>query len=58
MDGTLILTRSGNVFPRDCNDWQLFSPVVPEKIRKLYNEGYKIVVFTNQAAIDRFKKIR
>ncbi|KAK9296462.1 hypothetical protein QLX08_009518 [Tetragonisca angustula] len=51
MDGTLIKTKSGLVFPKDCDDWQLIYPDVPKKLRKLHNDGYKIVVFTNQKSI-------
>lgn len=48
MDSTLIKTQSGQVFPKDHNDWQLIYPEVPGKLKKLYKEGYKIVIFTNQ----------
>ncbi|KOC62530.1 Bifunctional polynucleotide phosphatase/kinase [Habropoda laboriosa] len=51
MDGTLIKTKSGLVFPKDYNDWQLTYPDVPMKLKELHNNGYKIVVFTNQASI-------
>ncbi|KOX79322.1 Bifunctional polynucleotide phosphatase/kinase [Melipona quadrifasciata] len=51
MDGTLIKTKSGLVFPKDCDDWQLIYPDVAKKLRKLHNHGYKIVVFTNQKSI-------
>ncbi|XP_017764774.1 PREDICTED: uncharacterized protein F21D5.5 [Eufriesea mexicana] len=51
MDGTLIKTKSGLVFPKDYDDWQLIYPDVPVKLQKLYNDGYMIVVFTNQASI-------
>lgn len=51
MDGTLINTLSGLVFPKDCNDWQLAFPEVPSKIKKLHGEGYKIVVLSNQGRL-------
>lgn len=51
MDGTLITTQSGNVFPRDHNDWKLLYSDVPGKLKKIYNEGFKIVIFTNQRGL-------
>ncbi|RZF35075.1 hypothetical protein LSTR_LSTR009667 [Laodelphax striatellus] len=55
MDGTIILTKSGKVFPVDKDDWRLFSPVVKTELRKLHESGFKIVIFTNQAGISRGK---
>ncbi|XP_022180133.1 uncharacterized protein F21D5.5-like [Myzus persicae] len=51
MDGTLIVTLSGKVFPVDENDWQIYSSQVTTSIKKLSDEGYKIVIFTNQGGI-------
>ena len=52
MDGTLIKTMSGNVFPKTIDDWQLNMNEVPGKLKKLHDNGFKIVVFTNQAGIE------
>ena len=52
MDGTIITTKSGRVFPVDCNDWRLlYEERTREKLESLYHEGYKIVLITNQAGI-------
>lgn len=51
MDKTLIKTQSGLQFPKDCNDWQLLYPEVPGKIKKLHEDGYKIVILSNQASL-------
>ncbi|PNF40657.1 hypothetical protein B7P43_G05911 [Cryptotermes secundus] len=53
LDGTIITTQSGNVFPKDCNDWKISFSEVPGKLKKLHNDGYKIVFMTNQAGIGR-----
>ncbi|XP_072762872.1 uncharacterized protein F21D5.5 isoform X2 [Anoplolepis gracilipes] len=55
MDGTLIKTKSGLVFPKDCNDWQLLYPDVPGKLKQLHTNGFKIVIFTNQAGLSSGK---
>ncbi|XP_018392374.1 PREDICTED: uncharacterized protein F21D5.5 [Cyphomyrmex costatus] len=55
MDGTLIKTKSGLVFPKDCNDWQLLYPDVPGKLKQLHTNEYKIVIFTNQAGLSTGK---
>jgi bifunctional polynucleotide phosphatase/kinase len=51
IDGTIITTQSGNVFPKDFNDWKIAFNEVPGKLKQLHNDGYKIVCLTNQAAI-------
>ena len=51
MDGTLIKTKSGLVFPKDYDDWQLLYIDVPNKLKELHKNSYKIVIFTNQASI-------
>lgn len=55
MDGTLIKTMSGNVFPKTIDDWQLNLSEVPDKLKKLNDNGFKIVVFTNQAGVESKK---
>jgi bifunctional polynucleotide phosphatase/kinase len=48
LDHTLIKPKSGNKFPKDYNDWIILENV-KKKLNDLYEKGYKIVVFTNQA---------
>jgi bifunctional polynucleotide phosphatase/kinase len=51
MDDTVITRKSGAKFPKDADDWILLNGKVAPKIKELYNDGYKIVIFTNQAGI-------
>lgn len=55
MDGTIIKTKSGNVFPKNTDDWQIIFPEVPDKLQRLHKDGFKICFFTNQAGIARGK---
>ncbi|XP_017055510.1 uncharacterized protein F21D5.5 [Drosophila ficusphila] len=55
MDGTIIKTKSGLVFPKNTDDWQIIFPEVPEKLKNLHKDGFKICFFTNQGGIARGK---
>lgn len=54
-DGCLVNTSVKRVGP---DAWSLLYPSIPEKLRKLYDEGYKLVIFTNESNIERWKKKR
>jgi len=53
MDGTIIVTKSGKVFPVDKHDWKLFHSKVQEKLKHLNDTGRKIVFITNQNGISK-----
>lgn len=55
MDGTLISTKSGKVFPISVDDWKLAFGNVISKLREKHDDNYKIVIFTNQAGISKGK---
>jgi bifunctional polynucleotide phosphatase/kinase len=51
MDDTLIRVKSGAKFPKDSNDWVFWHEKVPLKLKELADDGYKLVIFTNQNGI-------
>lgn len=54
-DGCLANT---NVRRVGADAWSLMHPSIPEKLQSLYNDGYKLVIFTNESNIERWKKSR
>ncbi|CAF1099352.1 unnamed protein product [Rotaria sordida] len=62
MDGTIILTKSGKVYPIDENDWRIAFDTCFKKLKQLYVDNYKLVIFTNQRGLmkststDNFRK--
>ncbi|KAK9688785.1 hypothetical protein RND81_09G010800 [Saponaria officinalis] len=54
-DGCLANT---NVKITGADAWSLMYPSIPDKLQKLYNDGFKLVIFTNESNIDRWTKKR
>lgn len=55
MDGTLITTKSGRVFPKDAEDWKIAFGTVVRTLKSKLDEDYKIVILTNQAGVSSGK---
>jgi bifunctional polynucleotide phosphatase/kinase len=47
-DWTLVKPKDNRKFPKSIDDWQWLFPTIPSIIQQLYNDGYIIVIFTNQ----------
>lgn len=47
MDGTLIINRTA----RKATDWEFLFPCIPQKLRDLSNNGFRIVIASNQLGI-------
>ncbi|KAI5662377.1 hypothetical protein M9H77_21700 [Catharanthus roseus] len=54
-DGCLVNTSVKRI---GADAWSLMYPSIPEKLQELYNDGYKLVIFTNESNIERWKKKR
>lgn len=48
-DWTVVHPKDGKTFPSQIDDWVWYSPNVPSIIKNYYNEGFMIVIFTNQS---------
>jgi bifunctional polynucleotide phosphatase/kinase len=58
LDYTLIKTKSGNIFPKDKNDWLLLNDQIKPKLLELAkNPEYIIVIFSNQKGLGKKSKL-
>lgn len=55
MDDTLIETKSKSKFPNGRKDWVWLHKEIPKKLKKINDQGFKIVIFTNQAGVTKGK---
>lgn len=54
-DGCLAKTSVRSI---GADKWSLQHKSIPEKLQRLYNDGYKLVIFTNESNIERWKNKR
>ncbi len=47
-DWTLVKPKDTRIFPKDIDDWELLYDTIIHKLRKYYEDGFMIVIFTNQ----------
>lgn len=57
MDGTIITTKSGRVFPKDDSDWKFLYNTTVQKLQLFFeqNDNFKFVIITNQAGMSSGK---
>ena len=48
-DHTLVCPKDGATFPKDVDDWQWLYPNIPDVLKRYNEEGFSVVIFTNQS---------
>ncbi|KAL5249654.1 hypothetical protein ACHWQZ_G018498 [Mnemiopsis leidyi] len=55
-DHTLVTTKSGRVFPKGPDDWDIMCPGrVHSKLKQLHEDGFKLLIISNQNGIEAKK---
>jgi bifunctional polynucleotide phosphatase/kinase len=57
-DWTLVSPKGGKTFPSNVDDWEWLYPSIPEKIKGYYEDGFMIVIFTNQSKAWKHEQIQ
>ncbi|KAG0202450.1 hypothetical protein BGX28_005026 [Mortierella sp. GBA30] len=52
LDQTLIKVNGKHKWPKNADDWVWWAPGVPARLKEVANEGYTLVVITNQNGLD------
>ncbi|KAK0921091.1 DNA kinase/phosphatase Pnk1 [Friedmanniomyces endolithicus] len=50
-DDTIVTTKGGTKFSRGADDWQWWNAAVPSRLKQLNDDGYAIIIVSNQAAV-------
>jgi bifunctional polynucleotide phosphatase/kinase len=51
LDGTIIVTKSGEIFAKDKDDWK-FNENIISRIEKYVDDGYYVMIVSNQGGIE------
>lgn len=57
-DWTMVNPKNNKQFPANVDDWQWLNSSVQDTIKKYYNDGYMIVIFTNQSKEWKHEQIK
>lgn len=53
LDGTLVKTRSGKIYPKNSADWEWWDPSVVKTLISLCDDGHALIIITNQAGASK-----
>ena len=48
-DHTLVCPKDGKTMPSDVEDWMWMYPNIPDELKRYNDEGFTVVIFTNQS---------
>ncbi|EXJ71332.1 uncharacterized protein A1O5_05138 [Cladophialophora psammophila CBS 110553] len=51
LDDTLVAPNTGSKWARSAVSWKWWNPSVPDRLKSLHNDGYLLVILSNQSAI-------
>lgn len=51
MDDTIVMSKEGKVFAKGRDDWKFIDPSVGAKLQNLHQDGFRVVIFSNQSGI-------
>ena len=57
-DWTLVCPKDGKTFPSNIEDWEWLYSSIPQKIKNYYDDGFMIVIFTNQSKDWKHEQIK
>jgi len=57
-DWTLISPKDGKTFPSNIDDWKWLYPNIPEILKKYYEDGFMIVIISNQSKSWKHEQLR
>ncbi|KAI9478544.1 MAG: polynucleotide kinase 3 phosphatase-domain-containing protein [Benjaminiella poitrasii] len=57
LDGTLVTTKGKHVHAKDKHDWRWWDSMIPKRLEKLSEEGYQIVILSNQNGLRKYNMI-
>ncbi|KAI8819324.1 polynucleotide kinase 3 phosphatase-domain-containing protein [Fimicolochytrium jonesii] len=51
-DGTISNVKGSHVHPKGADDWKFFSTSIPDRFFMCQNQGYRVVIFSNQNGLN------